>query len=652
MDILKGKKIKIFVSLHDDFFVPANALLQPIQVGAAIAEQRLESVLHDDEGDNISEKNKMYSEVTAQYWAWKNMLELDYYGFFHYRRYLSFSPVQLEHWENITYFDYCDDVAVEKLMLREGTMRSLIERYDVIYPQANPMGGDTVYEHWCKHLVKKDLDVMVQVIMEKYPEFYELTRKVLNAKEAIHCNMFIMKKDFFYRYSEWLFDILEECEKRIDFSDYSTEKLRTMGHLSERLCAIYGKYLEENGARICYVQKALFRNNEVSRTVQVKDAPKQIPIVLSCNNEYIKYTSVLIESMIKNASVGFIYRIYIMHTDITKENMRILEEQAGAAPAKNFEIDFIDVRRRMAEYKSLPVDRHLSIETYYRFFVLDVFPNLSKILYLDCDTVANEDVASLFQEDIGNKSLGAVRDVDIISLYPKENKADPEVRENIDMVLKLNNYENYFQAGVLLFNLRNIRERYSGGNFLDMASRRKWKFQDQDILNYFFKNDVYYLPLKWNVLYECFNREERVEKFTSRLLSSEYKKAKQNPGIIHYAGTPKPWDDIQADMGGFFWKYAKTSPFFESIIHDMNIRIYRKNCGSPEQSDGASISLRYRFSDVNNMINDLRLQLDRVTLQRDDLQWRLDETRKSFSYRLGMMLTYLPRKIRGRKRGD
>ena len=82
-------KIKIYIACHKPCHIPKNDLLFPIQVGAAISNNRLEGMLHDDEGDNISAKNKSYCELTAQYWAWKND-EADYYGFFHYRRYFSF----------------------------------------------------------------------------------------------------------------------------------------------------------------------------------------------------------------------------------------------------------------------------------------------------------------------------------------------------------------------------------------------------------------------------------------------------------------------------------------------------------------------------------------------------------------------------------
>lgn len=634
---MNNSKIKIFVSMHDDFFIPNNNLMVPIQVGSAISEMRFAGMLHDDEGDNISEKNKMYCELTAQYWAWKNLKDLDYYGFFHYRRYMSFNPVQLEHWENIVYFDYCDENAIASLMLNETNMRNLIECYDVIYPQANPIGGDSIYEHWCKHLEKKDLDIMIQVIMEKYPEFYEITKDVINAKDAIHCNMFIMKKEYFIQYSEWLFDILSECEKRIDFSNYSTEKLRTLGHMAERLCAIYGKYLEKKNAKICYVQRCLFRNTEKVQKVSIQDKKNQIPIILSCDNKYVKYTSVLIESITKNSSSNNNYCIFILNKDITDENKAIIYEQV--ATMNNISVDFIDVKRVMNAYGTLFVDRHLSIETYYRFLALEIFPNLSKILYLDCDVIVNRDVAELFNTDIKNYSVGAVRDADIISLYPIECDTDPDVRNNIDTNICLKDYKEYFQAGVLLLNMKRIRKKYKSEDLFDVAAGRRWKFQDQDILNYLFRDDVYYLDMKWNSLYECFNRAERIEQFAPANIAKEYRNAKENPWIIHYAGTPKPWEKMQIDLGSYFWKYAKTSPFFEILIHEMNIHDF-------QSLKTEYANLKGNASEFEQQGNDLQSRVMELEKQRNDLQYYLDETRKSFSYRLAMIITFIPRKMR------
>ena len=658
----KDNKIKIYVSMHDDFYIADNKYLQAIQVGTSLADRVFPDMLHDNEGENISYKNKMYCELTAQYWVWKNVKDLDYYGFFHYRRYFSFNPVQLKHWENIVYFDYCDEKAQKEIMLDEDVMNNLISSYDVIYPQENPIGGDTVYEHWQKHLVQSDIDLLVDIIMEKYPEFYEVTSQVLNSKQAIHCNMFIMKKQLFNEYSEWLFDILEEHEKRNDHSNYSTEKYRTMGHLAERLCAIYGKYLEKKGAKICYLQRTLFRNTEKNVQIEAKNEPDRVPIVLACNNGYTRITSVLTESILKNSSPSKKYDIYLLHVDITKENMKILKDQVSGYP--NCTITFINVKRRLAEYDNLFVDRHLSVETYFRFFAMDIFPNMDKILYLDCDTVVCSDVAELFETDLEGRSIGAVPDADIISLYPVENPTDPEVHGNIDNNIGLKSYTDYFQAGVLIFNLGKIRKNHTVKELFETAMSRKWKFQDQDVLNSIFKGDVKYINIEWNTLYECFNRMERIKLYAPHNIYAAYLKAKSAPKLIHYAGTPKPWHRMDADMGEYFWKYAKTSPFFEILIHEMNIASFNdmrsariadmentieNNNGEIQRLKG---DVSWRDGEIQRLNGDVSWrdgEIQRINDEKNDVSYHLDEIRKSFTYKLARFITFIPRKLKGDK---
>ena len=124
--------IRIYVVCHKDTYIPKNKYLYPIQVGCALAEKRLDHMLHDDEGDNISARNKSYCELTAQYWAWKNQ-DADYYGFFHYRRYLSFNPNlnRDDGWGKIAYDRITED-AIKEMRLNSKDMEEFITSYDVI----------------------------------------------------------------------------------------------------------------------------------------------------------------------------------------------------------------------------------------------------------------------------------------------------------------------------------------------------------------------------------------------------------------------------------------------------------------------------------------------------------------------------------------
>ena len=89
----KNQPIKIFVSSHKDAEMFDSNILQPIQVGSSSSTRRFSWSLHDDEGENISDLNSSYCELTAQYWAWKNV-DAEYYGFCHYRRHFVFNDAK------------------------------------------------------------------------------------------------------------------------------------------------------------------------------------------------------------------------------------------------------------------------------------------------------------------------------------------------------------------------------------------------------------------------------------------------------------------------------------------------------------------------------------------------------------------------------
>lgn len=126
--------IKIYISCHKDCYIPTHPLLFPIQVGASLSEKQFPNMLHDNEGDNISDRNRMYCELTAYYWAWKNDTQAIITDFgITYRRYMSFADRQFPHnpFEDVC-IDYLDGYAIKLLNLDENVMREKISQYDVI----------------------------------------------------------------------------------------------------------------------------------------------------------------------------------------------------------------------------------------------------------------------------------------------------------------------------------------------------------------------------------------------------------------------------------------------------------------------------------------------------------------------------------------
>ena len=202
----------------------------PIHVGAACSDCNLD-IPTDATGDNISAKNPNYCELTGLYWAWKNMEPVEYIGLSHYRRYFNFRTPR-----------FCYDV---HNMTPEGMVRSgfadpdmeLIRRYDMILPKPArfSMSMDEQYRKWT---LGEPLDVLAEVLKEKYPEYLPAFRQVMRGNRLSCYNMFITRWQIFQDYAEWLFDVLDEVAERTTIPE-DPYQARFFGFLSERLLHAY-----------------------------------------------------------------------------------------------------------------------------------------------------------------------------------------------------------------------------------------------------------------------------------------------------------------------------------------------------------------------------------------------------------------------------
>lgn len=226
--------IKLFVCCHRRETVPEHALLVPVQVGAALADERFEGFQYDDAGINISEKNRSYCELTAQFWAWKNVTA-DHYGFFHYRRYLypglrARRPYRLA--------STASSALLNRLGYRE--LEEMIGQYDLIAPMGEDMRVP-VREHYAnaQYHHKKDLDTVEEIIRQHYPEMTDAMERYLSGTVCYFGNIYIMRREVFFDYCGWLFAVLEEFDRRSDTDGYGVQEKRVNGYLAERLFGIY-----------------------------------------------------------------------------------------------------------------------------------------------------------------------------------------------------------------------------------------------------------------------------------------------------------------------------------------------------------------------------------------------------------------------------
>lgn len=206
-------KIKILVACHKPGPVRHDDVYTPIHVGRAISKykEEMSDMIGDDTGDNISDKNPFYSEMTAQYWAWKNLHDVEYIGFCHYRRFFN-------------------------IEINKSNVESLFRNKDVILLGYRNL--EMVERSLLRSVNLENITIFMKILKRMYPEYEQTVLDYLWNNKIHGKNMLICRKDLFDQYCEWIFGILNECEKHIRLSPYTRER-RVFAYLAEYFMPVF-----------------------------------------------------------------------------------------------------------------------------------------------------------------------------------------------------------------------------------------------------------------------------------------------------------------------------------------------------------------------------------------------------------------------------
>lgn len=271
----KEKSVKILCVTHKACALPNLDFLIPIHAGRAVATEvskdgvisnktlnwLLKNTIGDDTGENISLRNRFYNETSAMYWTWKNYEQLgnpDYIGLMHYRRHFVLNDEYYkQQWVKGKDFDkamstisenFIDETYLNRIGLSTENLQKLISENDLIvsYPSqfdiVYPIDTANIRDDYAKNIPQvkaKDFDLMIDLIKNKYPEYSNNIDNYINGFSKYMFQMFIMKKELFFEYCEFLFEILFEIEKSVDFSVYETNGKRSLGYLAEIMLTIF-----------------------------------------------------------------------------------------------------------------------------------------------------------------------------------------------------------------------------------------------------------------------------------------------------------------------------------------------------------------------------------------------------------------------------
>ena len=263
-----------------------------------------------------------------------------------------------------------------------------------------------------------------------------------------------------------------------------------------------------------------------------------IPIFYACDDAFVKYTVVSMHSLIKNASREHKYILHILYTEISDEMKAVVNKMADEC----FEIRFVDVTQYLQSIsEKLPLRDYYSKTTYYRLFIAEMFPDYSKAVYIDSDTVIRGDISKVYLTDIKDAYLGACHEQVMVQI--------DEYGTYVEKVVGVSRY-NFFNAGLMLINCEQFRLHFVLDKFIDYLHYYNFVVtQDEDYLNLICKDHVYWLDQRWNT--EVFGT-----------LPHPVEQAE----MLHYIMTNKPWHYEDCLYGEYFWEYAKQTEVYDALL--------------------------------------------------------------------------------------
>ncbi len=288
--------------------------------------------------------------------------------------------------------------------------------------------------------------------------------------------------------------------------------------------------------------------------------PVKTPVHVACvtNSGYILPLCVMLASLVEHFDPARELVLHFLTSDATatdRESVsRTLElNRPGLA---NLEVHWYAYNPDLVAH--LP-ELHATRETYARLFIPALLPvEIDRVIYLDCDLVILADLARLYDETTGPALVHAAHDIGTPFVSSAHGVFDFRARG-------LDPETRYFNAGVLVLNLEQWRDRRVSEEVLDYLSAhpREVFSHDQGALNAFLHHDWAPLDPRWNQGFDVlFPEMWRAAGHTQ----AEWRRALEHPYIVHFSGGKKPWQKgRRGPRYSYFFRYLRKTVFRDAL---------------------------------------------------------------------------------------
>lgn len=573
--------IKIFVTHtpnKNDYLVE-NPLLIDVIAGADYQTKPIvQGMERDNNGENISAKNKSYCELSTQYWAWKNV-DAEYYGFCHYRRFLTLLPPEhsmkkMSDERGQISSPILNEYTVKKLGLdRYADMQDYVEQYDCILPikqdlskLPTPLGvKKTVHEHFAGHdrmfMHADDLDVLMELIGKLYPDYAKDAQQYMNQSSFWGFNCFVLKKEWFQKLCEFEFGILFALEKKIDMRKYNRQQSRIYGFMGEILSCIFFYHLQKTHPELKFGESQLiyFEYTEKEQTLEPKHKDL-LPLVFHLDRVPPYLFAITIDSLKKVMDPTAKYEIIITHYGIGKDYQKAFEDQllTGA----NVDIQFYDLTRMEKTVRGLGGE----IED-VRLLLPWILKKYDRAFVLDWNILFREDLSKVTGIDFDGFLIAGVKDV---IMEGRALDINPHYEKYLVQKVGVGSVYDLVNTSALLMDLKKIRTLYTMKQMLHSKKTDTWLNYSEKI-NALYEGKIRFMEQNWLYYYTENAEEKRLINQVPLALCNEYAEAEDNARMIVY-NRDSMWNQEGSNFCNAYWMNVRKTPYYALFLTHFSSR--------------------------------------------------------------------------------
>ncbi len=287
-----------------------------------------------------------------------------------------------------------------------------------------------------------------------------------------------------------------------------------------------------------------------------------VPIFLAPNNAYAPHAAITITSLLKNSSRDYFYEIYVLHTDLSYENIYLFESMKY----ENARVKCLSISRFIEkELKLMYTNFHFSKEMFYRILIPEIFTQFDKAIYLDSDIAVLGDISELYNIELDNFILGGVNDI-------MHLKSRSYVTGELGLCA-----DEYINSGVLLINSKLFREEKIKDKLFDeLKVRPGLRYPDQDLINIVCRGRIKLLERKWNYIWHYLLKKRDQSLNLPEGEQEKYEEASKDISILHFTSSVKPWNNRLIPLSKKYWDYVDECVFKDKII-SAYAKLPRKN---------------------------------------------------------------------------